>query len=962
MIKLFSFDSISLSATPEGLALVAGYPLERRDQWPLAARQAMRGFASAIELEQMMELDLAQPTRTGALIPFSSVAPALEDGFRLPTLGTVASPFFLKIDRNSDIGHSNFSYKYKFLLNEREIPLRRIGPYAHRESEGKTYLLDSAMYSLVEAMDTFNALSEIEKTKQRSWLAFAEIKGLAKVTKARMDLYLESNDVILPSTLGLDVIEEDDGSLSFLPNCAELATEEFHQVFRRNPQAETFYSQDKPNGNKVRIVLTDQQHQALQRLKRVSHYKGNDKETLKKNPEVILEGLGDVVTYGDRVIGIGTYNFAPMPSKTVLSTSMGSLADEVASSADGTHDRIAYSDRLILPPDQTDGIDSAHQGFGPTGESTVKDDILDSIGKVQPAGTSTADPTKQEHQYLLIETNEQSVKAAFLEDASKASQLIPDFPYIAPKSLQKHVALKPHQEKGVHWLQICSRIPGRRGALLADDMGVGKTIQILSFLAWCIESGQFPDLSRSEPPFRPILIVTPLILLETRTWQNEMEKFFEKQGVCFWPHQTIHSANVEEFRHQDLYGKETLLARPLLDPDRIQRYKVIFTNYDTLKNYHYSFAQLKKGKSLFSVVISDEAQEYKVPSTKLSHAMKAIRADFHMACTGTPVENSLRDLWNICDTFQPGLLKSAEEFKKEHEKELDHPEYEEAISSLKAKLLYEQKHAYLLRRNKSDVAALPPKSVRRLYCSMSALEVAQHQEILKDLKATGSGKGFLKVLHRLSDLYQHPSLLESDGQECTPQELLEQSSKLRTVVEELKRIRSKHEKALIFARSIAMQSLLARVLEHEFNIPVRIINGLTKSKATSANPANQTRGKILSEFRESSGFGVLILSPFVAGIGLTITEANHVIHYGRWWNPAVESQATDRAYRIGQEKEVFVHLPILRDDTGRIPSSFDQKLDKLLSEKQKLAEDFLRPMPSQEQLESSLFDSLKEDR
>jgi hypothetical protein len=158
-----------------------------------------------------------------------------------------------------------------------------------------------------------------------------------------------------------------------------------------------------------------------------------------------------------------------------------------------------------------------------------------------------------------------------------------------------------------------------------------------------------------------------------------------------------------------------------------------------------------------------------------------------------------------------------------------------------------------------------------------------------------------------------------------------------------------------------MQGILAKVLQAEFQLPVRIINGETKLRGSvSLNKAGQkTRNAILHDFQNTAGFNVLILSPFVAGIGLTIVEANHVVHYGRWWNPAVESQATDRAYRIGQTKEVSVYLPILRDLSRRVAPTFDERLDLLMDNKHRLAEDFLRPLAPEDEMRDELFGDLR---
>jgi SNF2 family DNA or RNA helicase len=214
-------------------------------------------------------------------------------------------------------------------------------------------------------------------------------------------------------------------------------------------------------------------------------------------------------------------------------------------------------------------------------------------------------------------------------------------------------------------------------------------------------------------------------------------------------------------------------------------------------------------------------------------------------------------------------------------------------------------------------------------------------------------------------------LLDGDGDDFSVQELKDQSSKLRETLAVLHQIRQGGEKAIIFARHKAMQRILARVLSSEFNKPVRIVNGDTPHSGRLSKAGGETRSSILGDFRKSTGFDVVILSPFVAGVGLTIVEANHVIHYGRWWNPAVEAQATDRAYRLGQSKDVTVYLPILKDNSGRISRTFDQLLDELMDRKKGLAEgallkdDFLIPQENEDeaglQVCSGLVSSMNPD-
>src|SRR5260370_1363116 len=209
--------------------------------------------------------------------------------------------------------------------------------------------------------------------------------------------------------------------------------------------------------------------------------------------------------------------------------------------------------------------------------------------------------------------------------------------------------------------------------------------------------------------------------------------------------------------------------------------------------------------------------------------MKALNADFQIACTGTPVENRLLDLWNLYDVVQPGLLASAKEFVDQFESRLRGIERVGCLAELKQKLFFQQPHAFLLRRNKSDVASLPPKTIVKLSCSMSDEEVRLHQGLLNELRTDEKTSRHLTILHRFAQLYQHPALLSGEGEEASAAKLIEQSSKLRTVIEALHKIRARREKVIIFARHRAMQAILAKALEAEFKIRVKIINGLTKS-------------------------------------------------------------------------------------------------------------------------------------
>jgi len=238
----------------------------------------------------------------------------------------------------------------------------------------------------------------------------------------------------------------------------------------------------------------------------------------------------------------------------------------------------------------------------------------------------------------------------------------------------------------------------------------------------------------------------------------------------------------------------------------------------------------------------------------------------------------------------------------------------------------------------------------------------KHIDFVERARAGGEGNHPLSIIDKLMKLYQHPMLLpQFDGLDSINiDDACTKAPKLEKVLDIISTIRMKGEKVLIFNRSLDMQQILTIIISKKFNIHVDIINGSTRRKGATRS-SNDTRKQIIQRFQNSVGFNVLVLSPDVAGIGLTLIEANHVIHYGRWWNPAKEAQATDRVYRIGQTKDVHVYYPIARESNGAF-KSFDEKLDALIKRRRELAADFLAPMPDEGELGKELWEDIIGDR
>lgn len=547
---------------------------------------------------------------------------------------------------------------------------------------------------------------------------------------------------------------------------------------------------------------------------------------------------------------------------------------------------------------------------------------------------------------LIIETNLQAVgytenpgsqSWSFNKNCTERLEL--------PATLK--ATLKDHQRTGIAWLQHLWR-SHYSGGVMADDMGLGKTLQLLTFIVWYLE----------QPGALPVLIVAPVSLLEN--WQNEIKKFFAPNCA----------------RILTLYGKslaqkklpQTAIDQRLLD-DGLNRFLVdnwienanlVLTTYETLRDLSISL-----GQQAWGIMVCDEAQKIKTPGTLVTDAAKAQKASFKISCTGTPVENSLTDLWCLFDFVQPGLLGPLNRFGLTYRRPIENAHGNAALNTALAHLRF-LIEPQLLRRTKREVAKdLPVKyddtheAIRRKNrILLNDYQRKLYNEVIIDYQRIMQAASLheqrnnpiLTVLHRLRAICADPRPvgLRADLK-LSVKEYRKQSPKFNWLIERLDEIKARDqgqgEKVLIFTEYLDLQRALQHYLKLHYQISPRIINGSIKS--TSEAP--ESRQKLIDEFQASHGFNVLILSPKAAGFGLNIQAANHVIHYTRPWNPAVEDQATDRAYRIGQTKDVYVYYPtVVSNDL----LTFEAKLDDLLRCKRELAGDMLNGTPtvSQEEL------------
>lgn len=463
-----------------------------------------------------------------------------------------------------------------------------------------------------------------------------------------------------------------------------------------------------------------------------------------------------------------------------------------------------------------------------------------------------------------------------------------------PCAADLHATLRPYQETGVRWLFFMASL--RLGGCLADDMGLGKTIQTLALLLW---------LKRDAAEHAPSLLVAPASLLAN--WKDEVRRFAPSLRLLI-----VHpSGNADPL----------LLKRCEANPTAaLARIDLVVTSYGMAARTDW-LADVP-----WRLAILDEAQAIKNAGTRQAQAVKRLQATARLALTGTPVENRLGDLWSLFDFINPGLLGGARSFDAFVRAREELPDAYAPVRRLT--------RPYILRRLKTDrsvIADLPDKTVMPAYCGLSqtqaalyADQVRQLKQALEDAVADEPMKRralILTSLMRFKQICNHPAQALGDGDYAEGRS--GKFARLRALGEE---IAERQDKVLVFTQYREMTEPLAAFLATLFRR-----QGLTLHGGT---PVGRRR-ELVEAFQRDDGPPFFVLSLKAGGTGLNLTQASHVIHFDRWWNPAVENQATDRAFRIGQKKNVLVHTFICR-------GTVEDKINALLEDKRALADEILQ--------------------
>ncbi|MEZ6173854.1 MAG: DEAD/DEAH box helicase [Phycisphaerales bacterium] len=488
------------------------------------------------------------------------------------------------------------------------------------------------------------------------------------------------------------------------------------------------------------------------------------------------------------------------------------------------------------------------------------------------------------------------VKALLGEDVG--SRPVPDI--AQPQDF--HGTLRPYQLRGLSWLAFLEQFG--LGACLADDMGLGKTIQLLALMQ--LERERIFQETESNggvpPEHRPTLLIVPTSVVGN--WVHEAQRFCPTLRVL------VHHGP-DRMQMQDFVGQ-------------VQNADAVITTYSLSHRDRETLGLVHWGR-----VVLDEAQFIKNPSSKQTQAVRALEADRRIALTGTPVENRLAELWSIMDFLNPGYLGSAQGFRKRFAIPIER--YRDQSRSVQLRHVIQP---FILRRLKSDpgvITDLPEKIESREYAALTSEQAELYEScVSRMIKQIETSDGIqrrglvLAALIRLKQICNHPTQVLHDcpeGSVTSPEPA--RSGKSMRLLEMLEEVLDRGEQAIIFSQFRQMGSILQRMIETKFKRDVLFLHG--------GVPSHQ-RDELVRKFQAADGqYPVLVASLKAGGVGLNLTAASHVFHYDRWWNPAVENQATDRAYRIGQMKTVHVHKFV-------VSGTLEERIDEMIEMKTELSE------------------------
>lgn len=820
----------------------------------------------------------------------------LSDEERKCLIGTCEFNGFMSLKARGMLYEGSFCYELTWQdVQKRTLPgAQRRGCMLYYGTN--LYVLNQKQFEACLLIEQQN-LNDSRNEEKENLRRFAQLKEISDGANIIFDRYLQNEEAIYVDRIGVYLKTKNSDEVIIEPLLHGASDEAFNLSFNKNSRI--LHRYDLKNGQigRRRIILSEKAEEGLRQIKDVCAWSQQQRKSLLEcpsypfDPDVIAFEDIKLELYSDRIAGIIEHE------KTLVDSN----------------------------PFRVEWFPEVQENCAATGSSN-------NVRANANEGDTNLDEQSQDPQDNHQDVSEKMILAVREIDEWNDPVDKLKLEECLPNNVRESIQLLPHQSEGVAWLRDRNDRKGQfRGGLLADDMGLGKTLQVLTYLMLRRER-----LNLNGQTLLPDMVVAPIILLET--WLDEMHKFFINVPDCLVLHGTV----LKKLRKTGVTGQE-YRGKPkvTLDVDVLQNASLILTTYDTVRDYQYSLGQVNWG-----VIIADEAQKVKNPQSLSSLALRAMKAEFRIACTATPVENSLMDLWSISDFALPGLLGKQQDFRQKYCSFTDDSELTETHT------LRKSIQTAILRRLKGDILEnLPAKEERTIRIPLSS---TQRKQYVQALRSRGNGS-VLKLLQELKAICSCAT--SEEGSQMT-EELFEQSNKLSALIQLVQSIADAQEKVIIFTERKSWQRLIAASLEEHFSIPIYIINGDVPGAGSSGGTS---RKFLIDEFKSKQGFAALVLSPIAAGYGITITEANHVIHFSRLWNPAKEDQATDRAYRIGQTKKVYVYYLVSTDHQNSF-ITFDERLDELLQKKRRLAGDVLTPLDKLEVRAEDFTDILAEAR
>ena len=783
---------------------------------------------------------------------------------------------------------------------------------------GVTYTTPRYLYQSMQLIDKINN----EQNHEQKLQYVKQLREVMPFKDLQKDGTLREIEVVLATKYQLDIIDQKEFKVA--PSFVEGDAEQLRSILPDNHRQQ--YQDKFLKSNIVRtstqvapnkfVILDETIKKILNVVKETQHKSISERRALYVNPTAYLtKKLGDDYSdkldavfipskqyQSDRIKFIGvwhpkTQSYLPNEGNEWFPKDcVGVMLDNeyIFVKPDNLDKEISKLEEAIAKNKPTINIE------GQTVKASNDNlDLLKAVHDKQDKPEST-DPQEKEEEKKVAPVIKDNIEGVLYRDKITPRQRQQIF---MPNNLTIDKLL-PHQHKGVQWLQE-SWNKGKRGVLLADDMGLGKTMQALIFLAWLRQLQEDNKLDK-----KPLMIVGPTGLL--KNWQAEHDKWLQQPGLG----ELIEGYGTNLARLKKLGHRQCV--------DRCKTSNWLLTTYDSLASNEAIFREIT-----WQAIVFDECQAIKNPRAFRTDMAKAMDAQFTIAVTGTPVENRLSDLWCITDTAYPGLLGNYQEFRKEYEKKRDN------YGKLTGILTEHSPPPFMVRRMKEDhLDGLPKKTEFVREEQMPDKQLRGYLKVTESVNAGYRGKSMMVINH-----LKAASLCPQLAPELSDDEFLNCSARLIALRKILDEIKERNEKVLIFLESRKLQEKLLPVLQRRYHLDRQplLING-TMSSVVRQNKVD--------EFQQmAKGFFIMVISPKAGGTGLTLTEANNVIHLDRWWNPAVEDQCSDRVYRIGQKKPVNVYLPLAVHPQldKKFGGGFDRTLHKLLTDKRELSRQVIIP-------------------